>query len=215
MNENDKNKFIILGFLLGAIGLFAFFVFSTKLIPIWIFCSLIVGVQTFFITPAICKLYYSVNDSEIGISRFIPFYQNICIFGQVSATIALIILVLMLLAGLGFLPLGFFQTLFGEYVALNMSTYALRVELLLLVAYNIVVGIGFFGVFRDVNLIHLRFMDTNKHSKFEVVYYILLFIPIIRGVSLSSLYNRLYSLEKLNQYSQYNSDEDEELFEDE
>lgn len=213
MNENDKNKFLILGFLVGVIALFAFFTFSTKMLPVWIFIALIFAVQTFIIVPMICKYYYNVNDSYIGFSRFIPFYQNICIFSRVPAILICIVFALMLIAGIGLIPLDIFQTILGEYRVLQLSTISINAEIILILIYNIITGIGYFGVFRDVNLIHLQFTNTTKHSRFEVVNYILLFIPCIRCIALSMLLNRLTVLDKLNNYRIDEDEEIEELYE--
>lgn len=215
MNQNDQNKFVILGFLLGVIALFAFFTYTTKSLPTWIFITLIFAVQTFIVTPMVCKYYYQVNDSEIGFSRFIPFYQNVCIFNQIPAIMVVVIFVIMLVAAIGFLPLDIFIAILGEHNAMQLGTIAANTEIIMAVLYNVVTGVGLFSVFRDVNYIDLQFTGNSRHSKSEVINYFLIFIPCIRCIALSMLLNRLMKLAKLNDYRVGDDEEVDEYYESE
>lgn len=211
MNRKDKDGFLILAFILGFIILFAFFNFITRRVYFIVLVGIIMAIQTFLVIPAICRYYYKLHDMEIGFSRFIPFYQELTIFpvtiAKVLAGLWLICLVLILLITLGSHS-GLIGAVLGLELVLKLENvfgdFIANILAILIIASNVIIGLGFSKVKKDINRIDDEFSSirVSKKRVSYVVYSILLYIPIFRCVALGDMFNTLFKLVKLNNYSQ-------------
>ena len=158
MNKNDKDKIMILVFLIAFILISVCMIKGTKLIPFRYLLLAILLIQYLYVVPVICKNYYTVKGSTARWDRFIPFWNEVTIFSPKLAILTLII----------------------------------------------VTAIGYYKVMRDVSFMHQQLIGKAKVVKLEVLYYVLLFIPMIRLVSLSFMLDRLNKLNRLNKYNPAN-----------
>lgn len=202
MNKKDKEQLLIVVFILAYILIALAFIFGTKIIPVQWISAAILLVQTFYIIPEVVRLYYNANGSKIGISRFIPFYQEICIFTPKIAVITLVTLIGGGISLLGiFVPYEVRASILGEHFALNSGYYCIRVAAVFFVLYDIFVGVGFSGVYRNIkNMLADLSKSYLKASKFEMLCYVLLFLPVIRCAGLTFFFDKLNRLVKLNNY---------------
>ena len=202
MNKNDKVKLLIVAFVLAYVLVAVGMIVGVKHIPIGWIIVITLAVQTFYVIPQICKLYYKANGAEAGVDRFIPFYQELCLF---SPKIAKATLVAMIATGVPFvilaLPTGM-KTFLPEAVLLNYGNYCMRFGIVAIVAESILVGTGFASVFRGIKQMLAELSPSfAKTSNVEYVYYVLLFIPLIRCISLVSFFDKLNKLVTINGYS--------------
>lgn len=210
MNRKDKDNLLILGFILGCIILFAFFNFITQRIYFIVLVGIILAVQTFLIIPSICKNYYNLNGMEIGITRFIPFYQELTIFPVVIARI-LAILWVICFALILLITIGSHSGLIGSVLGLELvltlesafNDLIANILAVLIIASNILVGIGFTNIKKDVDRMDDEFSSVRvSRMRFSsVIYIILLYIPVFRCVSLCNIFNTLFKLTKINKYT--------------
>ena len=105
MNKSDKDKLVILLVIVLYIAMTVFFIRGTKKIPWYLIILSLVAIEYLVAQPRLCKLYYQANNQQIGFTRFIPFWNEVAIFEQVDAILALVsYLVLALVFILFFLP---------------------------------------------------------------------------------------------------------------
>lgn len=208
MNRKDRDNMLILGTLLSFIILFLFFNFITKKMYFIVIAGIIMCIQTFVIIPFICKYYYEVNKFEIGLSRFIPFYQELTIFPKPLANILACMwigaAILFMIITLGSKS-GLIGTIFGLEIIVNIEQsfgdILANLLAIIIIVSNFMIGAGFTQVRKDVNRIDIEFSGyVKKRSAVELLYYVLLYIPIMRVVPLCNIWNTLLKLVKLNKY---------------
>lgn len=202
MNNRDKNQIAILSFILAFILLCAFFIVGTRNIPIWLIV-VIIGILKFVVLqPAITKMYYQVHAQRAGIARFIPVYNELMILPSKNA-IALLIsyIVLVLFIAALFLPISFTSKIVGEYIAMNLGVYVIRLCAVGLIVNMAVYTVGFSKLMKDIERIYRKFANAANIRVFKVYHKVLLVLPIIRVVTLVEIYNRLYTLTKLNDFN--------------
>lgn len=220
MNKKDKDNMLILGTLVGCILLFFFFNFITKKIYFIVLVGIILAVQTFIIIPAICKYYYELNGLKPGYDRFIPLYQELTIFPEALAKSLAVMwtgtAILFLIITLGSKS-GVLGTVFGLQIIINIEnafgdTLANILALVLIIS-NFATGAGFMHVRKDVMRMDVDFSGrVNRRSIVEVLYYVALYIPVFRCVTLCNIWNTLLRLAKLNKYK--TTVENTDLYED-
>lgn len=220
MNKKDKDNMLILGTLVGCILLFFFFNFITKKIYFIVLVGIILAVQTFIIIPVICKYYYELNGLKPGYDRFIPLYQELTIFPEALAKFLAVMwagtAILFLIITLGSKS-GVLGTVFGLQIIINIEnafgdTLANILALVLIIS-NFATGAGFMHVRKDVMRMDVDFSGrVNRRSIVEVLYYVALYIPVFRCVTLCNIWNTLLRLAKLNKYKP--TVENTDLYED-
>ena len=188
--------------------LFFFFNFITRKIYFIVLVGIILLIQTFLITPAICKYYCELNDQEAGYDRFIPFYQELTIFPETLAKFLAVMwastVILFLIITLGSKS-GAFGTLFGLELIVKIETAMgdtlANILALVLIISNFATGAGFMHVRKTVMRMDVEFSGRiNKVSAIEIFYYIALYIPVFRCIALCNIWNTLLKLAKLNKY---------------
>ena len=201
MNKSDKDKLVILLVIVLYIAMTVFFIRGTKKIPWYLIILSLVAIEYLVAQPRLCKLYYQANNQQIGFTRFIPFWNEVAIFEQVDAILALVsYLVLALVFILFFLPTDTVVSLMGEHIALNYGTYVIRAIFICLVINTIIVGIGFLHVTRNIKIMHKTL--THGYSNFStgIITVVFGFLPIIRTLAVMNLMNALTKLVLFNNY---------------
>ena len=201
MNKSDKDKLLILLVIVLYITMTVFFIRGTKKIPWYLIIVSLVAIEYLIAQPRLCKLYYQANNQQIGFTRFIPFWNEVAIFEQVDAILALVsYLILALILILFFLPADTVVSLLGEHIALNYGTYVIRAIFICLVINTIIVGIGFLHVTRNIKIMHKTL--THGYSNFStgIITVVFGFLPIIRTLAVMNLMNALTKLVLFNNY---------------
>ena len=201
MNKSDKDKLLILLVIVLYITMTVFFIRGTKKIPWYLIIVSLVAIEYLIAQPRLCKLYYQANNRQIGFTRFIPFWNEVAIFEQVDAILALVsYLILALVLILFFLPADTVVSLLGEHIALNYGTYVIRAIFICLVINTIIVGIGFLHVTRNIKIMHKTL--THGYSNFStgIITVVFGFLPIIRTLAVMNLMNALTKLVLFNNY---------------
>ncbi len=201
MNKSDKDKLLILLVIVLYITMTVFFIRGTKKIPWYLIIVSLVAIEYLIAQPRLCKLYYQANNQQIGFTRFIPFWNEVAIFEQVDAILALVsYLILALVLILFFLPADTVVSLLGEHIALNYGTYVIRAIFICLVINTIIVGIGFLHVTRNIKIMHKTL--THGYSNFStgIITVVFGFLPIIRTLAVMNLMNALTKLVLFNNY---------------
>lgn len=205
MNKNDKDKIMILVFLVAFILISVCMIKGTKIIPFRYLLLAVLLIQYIYVVPTICKNYYTVKGATAKWDRFIPFWNEVTIFSPKLAILTLISYLLIIIGLLClFIPTETINNIFGEAFMYNYGDWIIRYLALTLIASDIVTAIGYYKVMRDVSFMHQQLIGKAKVMKLEVLYYVLLFIPMIRLVSLSFILDRLNKLNRLNKYNPAN-----------
>lgn len=154
--------------------------------------------------PAFVKKYYIIHGAEedVDLTRFIPFWNELCIFTPVLSIPYGITFVGTLLSGVAVFinPQILAKVISSPSIIYNWADRAIILCMLFAVAFSIVRGIGFCGVFRNINIADNKLADTKGdgglYGVFNVILYVLLFIPIFRTFSILYEYNRLFKIAK-------------------
>lgn len=207
MNKSDKDKLVILLVIVLYIAMTVFFIRGTKKIPWYLIILSLVAIEYLVAQPRLCKLYYQANKQRIGFTRFIPFWNEVAIFEQVDAILALVsYLVLALVFILFFLPADTVVSLMGEHIALNYGTYVIRAIFICLLINSIIVGIGFLHVTRNIKIMHKTLTHGYANFSTGIITVVFGFLPIIRTLAVMNLMN---ALTKLVLFNNYHSDDNE------
>lgn len=207
MNKSDKDKLVILLVIVLYIAMTVFFIRGTKKIPWYLIILSLVAIEYLVAQPRLCKLYYQANNQQIGFTRFIPFWNEVAIFEQVDAILALVsYLVLALVVILFFLPADTVVSLMGEHIALNYGTYVIRAIFICLLINSIIVGIGFLHVTRNIKIMHKTLTHGYANFSTGIITVVFGFLPIIRTLAVMNLMN---ALTKLVLFNNYHSDDNE------
>lgn len=207
MNKSDKDKLVILLVIVLYIAMTVFFIRGTKKIPWYLIILSLVAIEYLVAQPRLCKLYYQANNQQIGFTRFIPFWNEVAIFEQVDAILALVsYLVLALVFILFFLPADTVVSLMGEHIALNYGTYVIRAIFICLLINSIIVGIGFLHVTRNIKIMHKTLTHGYANFSTGIITVVFGFLPIIRTLAVMNLMN---ALTKLVLFNNYHNDDNE------
>lgn len=207
MNKSDKDKLVILLVIVLYIAMTVFFIRGTKKIPWYLIILSLVAIEYLVAQPRLCKLYYQANNQQIGFTRFIPFWNEVAIFEQVDAILALVsYLALALVFILFFLPADTVVSLMGEHIALNYGTYVIRAIFICLLINSIIVGIGFLHVTRNIKIMHKTLTHGYANFSTGIITVVFGFLPIIRTLAVMNLMN---ALTKLVLFNNYHSDDNE------
>ena len=207
MNKSDKDKLLILLVIVLYIAMTVFFIRGTKRIPWYLIILSLVAIEYLIAQPRLCKLYYQANNQRIGFTRFIPFWNEVAIFEQVDAILALVsYLILALVFILFFLPADTVVSLLGEHIALNYGTYVIRAIFICLIVNSIIVGIGFLHVTHNIKIMHKTLTHGYANFSTGIITVVFGFLPIIRTLAVMNLMN---ALTKLVLFNNYHSDDNE------
>lgn len=210
MNQKDKDQLIILGFLVVSVGLSLLFIFGTSKLPIWAIVALIALVKFLWMQPAITRMYFEVHEMKAPITRFFPLYNEIMILASEKAIPLLVTYVILaIFVALLFMPVSVIGAILGESFALNYGVYVIRVIFVAVVCNVICYAIAFCDLMRNIESMYLRFINSGNTRVFKIYDKLFLFLPIVRVVTLLDIYNKLYTLTKLNAYTVTQTGSDE------
>lgn len=208
MNKKDKDSFLIVIATLVMVLMAITFYFTSKYVnPLYIGIVVII-IQCLYITPRLTRLYFKLFNVNIGVTRYIPLWNELICFKPIIANITLaswVLIVFMII--LSFLDPSIVAKIFGEHFALNYTFNILKVTIIIYLFNNIIRGIGLCGVTNTVNQFHADLVGVSfKVNILGVLSNILYFIPICRAMSMVQISDRLQKLVELNNYT---SDEEE------
>ena len=211
MNRKDRDGLIGGVFVAGLVALFAVVYFNVKFInPYWIGVIALVY-QFVYAMPRIHKYYLQLHELESSkVVRYIPILNEITLFSTVYSTITMIgggICVLLVMIGLApmanitfFTPM--IAAIFGDQLAMDYTFYCMLLALTVYALLNVVRGMGFAELLREVNRQHAEYFGKLGGgpigNTFEGIIYIALFIPLIRVLSFGFIGDRVHKMVSLN-----------------
>lgn len=194
MSSKDKNGLIILATTVGLIILCVFFYFSTLAIPAWILAAGSLILQCFVCVPAVSEKYYKVYKSRIGMSRYVPLWNEISLMSSgVAVTVVIEVVVLVLTFIASRIPISVVGSVLGVQAGIQWGYNCVVIMIVLLIALDLTIGFGLSGVLKNVN----RMLATELSIRFTViegVYYLLAFIPCVRVCFFVAVNDKLKSL---------------------
>lgn len=198
VNKQDKEKIATVFITIAIIALVAIFYKGTRYVPLFWLGVAAVGIEVIFLMPYICKQYFWVKGYDIKFWP-IPFVNIIQCFPAglgyacigVTAIIALLFTYVKLPASV--------VMVFGESFNYYVSDNGFALIVVLVVILSILIGIGYSTVLKDLHGM-LKDATGGTASKFELFYYVLLFIPVIRVCGLSSIVSSLSRLKAMGYY---------------
>lgn len=202
MNSRDKDQLSILMFIVAFIVIALVFILGTESIPVEYILIFIIAIKFLYLQPTVVSMYYKVHNRKAPITRFIPFYNEVMILPEKNAIALLVSYVLLgISVALLFVPSEFLLNTLGERIALNYGVTIIRLIALLFVINMIVYTIAMCSLMREIEAVYRKFINSSTSKIFKVYSKILLILPVIRIAALVDIYNRLYTLTKLNNYN--------------
>lgn len=212
LNSTDKNNLIITMVFITMVALaLVFFNLSRTLPMLYMF----VGIELFeilYVLPEICGNYYKLYGMDMGMPKWIPYYNVLAICPTPVAICAVVMfVVVVVLAFIAFGPMfwvtaGSLET----FVSIQYRAYGWLV--VALIVWSVTVGIGYIRVMSDVDNMKAEFTGGFK-SKLEFINDVLVLLPVARCFVLFSLLSKMKAL--LRSGYEYGKDYTELEFEEE
>lgn len=210
MSSRDKASLITVAALLCVV-VFIFAVhFGMKKLPWQAIIAIVYLVQGFIFMPKVAERYYNVNESEIGISKYVPLWNELQIFEPAIAVLSQFSMIItVILLAMSKLPLS----IVGKFLGLRSTLawgYNLTVVFIIALAItNFIFGFGFCKVLKNVNFMTIDCIGESV-SKVELVYYVLLMLPVIRVCPIAAISDKLRVLVRCG----YGTEEVQEFIEE-
>lgn len=202
MNNRDKDQLSILLFIIAFIAITLVSIFGTQYIPTEMIIIAIIALKFLYLQPTVVSMFYKAHGQKAPITRFIPVYNEIMVLPEKNAVALLISYVLLgVSVALLFVPSEFILNILGERVALNYGVTVIRVIAFLFIANMIIYTISMCNFMRTIEGIYKKFLSMESVVLFKFYLKVLLLFPIIRIVPLITIYNKLFTLSKLNNYN--------------
>mgnify|MGYP002798534839 CR=1 FL=1 len=202
MSRKDRESLLIVAFFVACIALvFVVFFTSRSINPIYL-AGALVFMEVFIMFPIIDKWYYHAMSSKIGVSRFIPIWNELCLFSPKIATTTIVLWVVEAILFLfSLLNIEFYESFLGAHLAMNVTDFIIRGFIIVFIALAVVRGIGPCQVCNATNRMVSDLLGVQYRIKVTTILaYVSLFIPIVRITGIGLIYNDLIKLEKLNSY---------------
>lgn len=212
MLEKERATLVAFGYLFSMILAFFGIVVIGDYVPSALIISIVILILYIYIIPTFIKRYYQMHGvgDSIGISRFIPLYNEITILPFGVAIAYVITTILMVLGTVAiFLKPEIVSSVFGDAIAFQWANGAIVATLFFIIAWSIVKGIGYVSLGVEISRNLKIITDTRKTTlgdKFlNTVQYVLLFIPVLRAISL------MLMLDKINKIVIYSKMTEEDI----
>lgn len=210
MSSRDKTSLITLVAIICVIAFGIVVHFGMSRIPWQIIIAVVYVIQCFLFMPKLAERYYSMNEAEIGISKYVPVWNELQIFDPVVALVSQVsIAITAVVFGLSKLPLEIVGRFLDIRSTLAWGYNMTVVFIIMLVITNFVIGFGFCRVLKNVNFMTMDCVGESV-SKFELVYYVLLMLPVIRVCPIAAVSDKLRVLERCG----YGMEEPQEFIEE-
>lgn len=204
MFDNEKDSLIAVGFMILFVVLSTlFFVFSKK-IPLTISFGILLIMLLVYIQPMFYKRYYEFLNRKADFTRFIPVYNELGLFTKFYARLYMITLVIFLASVMALLlmDINVVANLFGDEAAFRFPSVMLGISVLALIAFSFVRGLAYTHIFNRIsyNLYKINGSaekGTGLERVISFVTSLLVFIPVVRGISM------LFELRKLDNLARY------------
>lgn len=203
MNKRDKDKLIILLVIVAYIAITVGMIIGTSYLSWKAIIAITAILEYLIIQPRLCRLYYEANNSKANVGRFVPFWNEIMMFRSREAVATLVSYALTALSIIMFfIPIEFVGNLFGDKIMLNFGVIMIRVIAVVIIINCICVGIGFMHVGTKIRRMHAEFTGGGHQFATGSLATVLLFIPMVRVITLVGYMNLLIKLVVLNNYAQ-------------
>lgn len=215
INREDKTKLFIVCITVVIIAIIATIYFGTRLVPLKIVGAVALLIELLVCMPYICKNYYWVKGYNVKF-WMIPYVNVIQCFSSVIAILSIPVTLLTLFFFFFMKIPAPIMKIVGEEILLSMSENAIIIGILCYALLSILWGIGYSAVLKETKGM-LEEITGGKASKLEIMYYVLLFMPILRVCGLVVIASNLSRLKRMGYYEGLLDDteyeEDEEIYE--
>lgn len=212
MLEKERTTLVAFGYLFSMILAFFGVVVIGDYVPSALIISIVILILYLYIIPTFIKRYYQMHGvgDAIGISRFIPIYNEITIlpFGVAIAYVITTILMILGLVSI-FLKPEIVASVFGDAIAFQWANAAIVATMFFIITWSIVKGIGYVSLGVEISRNLKIITDTRKTTLgdnfLSVVQYVLLYIPVLRAIGL------MLMLDKINKIVIYSKMTEEDI----
>lgn len=212
LNRSDRDKIIIVGVLLAIIALVCFVFHFTRFIPLK-YIAVLFFVFMFVESAVISKKYFELYDVEAGVSAYIPVWNSISTFPKVLSVLLIINSIIWALLGVCLVVPPTVITKLGLDAALSVNTTIGAFFVFTFIIEFLIYGAGYCSILRDVN--GMLYEVTGVHtSKMELVYYILLLIPLFNVLGMTLIITNLNKLAGMNYHAGDTVSDEVDLFEE-
>ena len=200
MSKKDKESLILIAFFVAIILEVLVVSAGIKIIKPLYLGIFIVLVEIFFFIPRTARMYYRVMGEKLGMEAYIPIFNEIIMYPPTLARVSLVIWVItFLLIGCSFISNDVYASIFGMHFGLNSTFRILQIAILVFLVQCVVRAIAMgkvsFSVYRKYG--QYREYSLNKNFS-KCMQCILFFIPVVRVLAFSMLYNDLFVLTNFN-----------------
>ena len=214
MQNEDKKSLLVAGYILSFILIAAFFAFFMKKANVLLIFGILVVLQQLIVIPKFVSYWYRMKGYDIGISRFIPVYNEMQILGTVNGIIYGIANLLFIGAGvyIYLLPNISHDLSFEGYAqALARTDHLIYFMIFIYAVICFIRGIGYVGVMKEISYVNMELngMDNGNKGGAVMLFYFLIFIPLLRSISIATYDIVLHDIVVMVGYSE-TDDSDEE-----
>lgn len=203
MNRDDRNKLIIIGYVIGFIGAVVLFFVLGNMVPGLLVAGLLCLFEVFFVIPQCVVGYYKTKGAKApSVGRFIPIYNETLVFKPAIAICCMAgIALTIVVCATAFVPIEFLMNFMSEHNAVNYSVVAINITIVLALVVNVLFGAGWIGVMHDVQGMYTERFHVDMYKKSTLLWYdVLLLLPIIRYIPVTQMLNALNKLTVFNEY---------------
>lgn len=199
LNRSDRDKIIIVGVLLAIIAL-VFFVFHfTRFIPLGYIAAIFI-VLMFVESIVISKKYFDLYNVEYKVTPYIPIYNSISTFPKGLSILLIINTIIWVILGLLMLLPGSVIAKLGLDAAMTVNTSIGAFFIFLFILEFLIYGFGYCSILRDTKGM-LYEVTGVRASSMDLVYYLLLLVPLFNTLGMTLIITNLNKLANLNYHA--------------
>ena len=196
LNRRDRDNIIIVSVLLAIIAFVAFIFHFTRFIPLKYIVAIFI-VFMFVESAIISKKYLEVYSVNGGIGDYIPLWNSINTFPKVVSILFIINTIIWAVLGVLLLLPANVLSIFGLDMALSINTTIGAFFIFTFITEFLIYGIGYCCILRDVKWM-LYEVTGLTGSYTDIIYYILLLIPLFNTLGMTLIITNLNKLRNKN-----------------
>lgn len=218
MDDKDKRSLLITFY---AVSIIIFVVIVTRIsdtINALYILFAFIAIQQIYRIPKLVEYYYDMKGSYVGAERYIPIYNETLLMNKFYSTVYIIGSLGILLSVLMIFMLPKISqdlTFDGLASVTAMTDKLIYLCLFLILITSFLRGLGYVEIIKDIYYTNAEIMgrDEAKLGIFGKLAYIVVFIPIIRLLSILYLDDLLLVIVKFIGYTEGDYDDDNDYTE--
>lgn len=218
MDDKDKRSLLITGY---CVSLIVFVVIITKISDnvnaLYILGAFMI-IQQVYRIPKLVEYYYEMKGSYVGYERYIPVYNETLLMGKfhsIAYVIGSILIGLSVLAIYLLPKISQDLTFEGLSTVTNITDKLIYLCLFLLLVISFLRGLGYVELIKDIYYVNAEIMDRDeaKLGLFGKLAYIIVFVPVLRLLSILYLDDLLMIIVKFIGYTEDEYEDDDSYVE--